>query len=101
MDTFNPVGSTTKTATTTSATYPMPGGANSVEKALRVVREDNASRVWIKFGAAASATVTTTDGMEIIPGVVEVFEVPVGSDYFSIICDTGTAGVNVTVGQGR
>lgn len=100
MDPFKPVGATTKTATTTSAAHPIPGGANSVEKTVRVVREANGNRVWVKFGSVSSATVASSDGIELLPGVVEIFELAVGEVYFSIICNTGTVDVNVTVGQG-
>lgn len=100
MDPFNPVGASTKTATSASGTHALPGGAVTVEKTIRVCRQASGSRVWIWFHAASSFTLTSTVGMELITGAVEMFEVPASVQFFSIITDTGSVDVNVTVGQG-
>lgn len=91
---------TTATATTSSAATAIPGAITSGQAVVRIVREDNTSRVFIKFSTSSAVTVTTTDGTELIPGVVEVFLVP-ASGYFALITDTGSVAVNVSIGQGR
>lgn len=89
---FFPVGCTTVTATTTSAATIIPSGGNY----MRIVRVNNSSRVWIKFGTD-TVTVTTSNGMELLPGMAEEFSNPNPSlySYFAVITDTSTCGVNV------
>lgn len=99
-DPFRPIGSTTKDATTTSAAHQIPGGGGEGEKNVRLVREDNTSRVWIKFGSEQDMSVTTSNGMELLAGVVETFGLRGNEDFFAIITDTGTCEVNVTSGLG-
>lgn len=99
-DIFFVSAATTENATTTSAAHAIPGAITGSKAVARIVREDNSSRLFIKFSTSSSVTVTTSDGTELIPGVVENFLVP-ASGYFAIITDSGDADVNVSIGQGQ
>lgn len=90
---FFPVAATDVTASTTTAAtaLPTPG------KTIRVSRESNSSRCFVKFGGP-SIEVTTTNGMELVAGVVESFDLPdAGYTNFALITDSGTVKVNVSV----
>jgi hypothetical protein len=99
-DIFFASASVTQNATTSSGAHAIPGSITGGKAVARIVREDNSSRVFIKFSTSSSVSVTTSDGVELIPGVVESFLVP-AVGYFAIITDTGDADVNVTIGQGQ
>lgn len=94
MSKFFPVSATSVTATTSSAAtaLPTPG------QALRVTREVSAIRVFIAFGT--SGVTATTSSTELVSGVVEEFTIPNPSAYshFAVITNSGTCGVNVSVG---
>lgn len=100
MKTFYPIGSFQKTATTSSAVYSL-GVGMSDEKEVRVVRQHNSSRAWIKFGSDPNLSVSSTTGIELISLVVEFFDIPSNQNNFAIICDTGTVDINLTVGVSR
>jgi hypothetical protein len=91
---FFPVSAVSVTAAVTTATTILP----TVGTIIRLTREINASRVFIKFGTA-SVTATTSDSMELTAGLIEELENPnpTAYTYFAVICDTGTCGVNVSV----
>jgi len=90
---FFPVGAVGVTATTTSAATAMPSGG----KYYRITRENNASRVFIKFGSD-TVVATTTTSMELLPGIAEEFANPNSNlyTYFAVITDSSTCGVNVS-----
>ena len=90
---FFPVAAVDVSATTSSGStaLPTPG------KTIRISRESNSNRCFIKFGSS-SVTVTTSTGMELVAGVVESFDLPdAGYTNFALITDTGTVKVNVSV----
>lgn len=92
---FYPLGSVSVSATSSSAATAMPASGSSI----RVVRVQNAARVFIRFGTSAALTVTTSNGMEILPGIVEDFSNEYEkATYFALITDGTTTGVNVSVG---
>ena len=90
---FYPAGSTSVSATTSAsaaATLPTYG------RALRLVRENNANRVFIAIGG--STVTATTSSVELIPGVVELWDLlPSNATHYSVITNSGTVGVNLSV----
>lgn len=90
---FFPVASADVTATTSSAATALPSGG----KYYRITRENNASRVFIKFGGS-DVVVTTTTGMDLLPGIAEEFTNPNTTLYthFALITDASTCKVNVS-----
>lgn len=95
MNKFFPVGSATVTATSAAlaATALPSGGPN-----LRISRETGSVLCYIKFGTGSVAA--TTDGMELVSGVVEELELPSTTTYthFSVITASGTCKVNISAG---
>ena len=90
---FFPVAAIDVTASTSTSTNALPAPG----KTIRVSRESNSNRCFVKFGGP-SVDVTLTTGMELVAGVVESFDLPdAGYTNFALITDTGTVKVNVSV----
>lgn len=90
---FFPVTAAGVTATTSSAATLLPTGG----KYYRITRENNASRVFIKFGSS-DVVATTNTSMELLPGIAEEFASPNSNlyTYFAVITDASTCGVNIS-----
>ena len=94
MNKFWPVNGDSQLATTSNVRNTIPLGG----PVLRIARETNSTRVWIKFG---DISVTATDsGMELVSGIVEELENPNPAiyTYYAVITGGGTCGVNITAG---
>lgn len=96
---FFPVNSITVSATTSAsagAALPTPL-VNGTQ--IRVARQASTDRVYIKFGSSASVAATTSS-VEIVSGLVEIWEMVDASNYayYSVITNNGTVAVNISTG---
>lgn len=95
-----PTGATRSiSATTTAQRVPLPGTTSHV----RVFNGATGllERAFVRFGRDVSnmdASVSTS--MPLGPQGVEVFRVPVGADYVSVVMGSGSGVVYVTPGEG-
>lgn len=82
------------TSTTSRVTLAPGNGAN-----VRIVAPAANDVVFIQFGGS---TVEATEAkMPILPGTIEIFDVPPGAQYVAGICaSTETGTLYLTVGQG-
>lgn len=97
--TFFPVNSTTVSATTSASSGAALPTPLVIGTQLRLTREASTDRVYIKFGSSASVAATTSS-VELVSGVVEVWEIPDATSYayYSVITNNGTVSVNISVG---
>jgi len=100
---FWPKSSVSVEATTTTAATAFTASGSPVVMLTNV----GSVPVFIKFGSA-SVTVTVTDGMPILPGTKELFQMaqlrPGTSEnpsYFACITESGSARICATVGEGE
>lgn len=97
--TFFPVASTTVSATTSASSgVALPGTVVNGTQ-LRITRQSSTDRAYIKFGSSASVAATTSS-IEIVSGIVEIWEMVDASSYayYSVITNNGTVAVNISVG---
>lgn len=100
MKSFSPIGnSVAVSASTTTASGVLPGGATTsiVAKTLRVYN-GAAAVAFFRVGAAAGTAVATDT--YIAPGATEVFNVPCDVTSFDVILAAGTGSVYAQLGGG-
>jgi len=96
---FFPVNSTTVSATTSAssgAALPTPLVKGTQ---VRLTRQSSTDRVYIAFGSSASVAATTSS-VELVSGIVEMWEIPDANAYayYSVITNNGTVSVNISTG---
>lgn len=93
---FSPSGDSINLAVTgTSSRVTLPAGAPS---SIRVSNPGGVT-VYVRFGDSVVAAQAST-GMDLLPGTVETFRVPVGTTHLAAITDGGVTTLRITPGQG-
>lgn len=89
---FNPATTTSLSVSTVSARAALPAGS--------AVRLSNSGVYTISFQLGDSTVTASSSSMDLIPGSVEVFKVPVGATHIAAIVSAGTATLKITGGAG-
>ncbi|MBP2311896.1 hypothetical protein [Azospirillum soli] len=96
MTPFSPSGDSVDLAvSTSSARVALPAAAPD---SVRITNPSSLT-VNVRFGTGAVSAATST-GMDLLPGAVEVFRVPIGATHIAGITAAGSATLRITPGQG-
>lgn len=98
---FTPIAATASLAVTTGTGNVSLGtsGFSNQSYSVRVVApSDNDAVAFIKFGP--SGVVATTGAMPILPGTIELFQIPAASTFVAAITGSSTATLYFTPGEG-
>lgn len=92
---FTPGESVVAATSTSSAATALPKGGNQV----RLLAVGGSDIVYFRFGDSAQ-TVSATNGVRLMPGVVEIFTKPQAATHIALIASANTPGVYITCGEG-
>lgn len=99
---FTPIGTVSLAVTNATARVALTSWTvqpGDDQLSLRVVSSVGGSECFIKTGTDNTVVAATTD-MKILPGAIEVFQLPAGTTYVAAITASGTATLSLTIGYG-